>query len=269
MSQDWKHYTHGKIKIQLTICATPEEEAAAAAKAAEEAAKKAAEGHFSQEQVNKFLADEKRKWQSQQQKTITELTEIKNRLTTSDEEKQQLTSKITEMETQLLSKEEIAEREKKKLEAESKTKIDALTTERDGFKNQYANYRVENEITLEAVKQEAFSPKQVVALLRGDTRLIPAVGEDKKPTGELIPMVVVKTVKEGKPITLELSIFDAVKRMKETPDEYGNLFKSTMAGGVGGTNVGSGGSGGLDPESMKDPASYRKNREKLGIVKQT
>jgi len=237
-------------KVQLTICEEPEKKDETPPPA------------FTQDQVNKFLAEEKRKWQATQQKTIGELTEIKNQLTTSDEEKASLAQKITEMETQLLTKEEIAEREKKKLENESKTKIDALQIERDKYRNQYSAYRIENEITQEAVKQEAFSPTQVVALLRNDTRLIPLVGEDKKLTGEFAAIVAVRSVKEGKPVTLELPISDAVKRMKETPAEFGNLFKSTMSGGVGGGNV-SGGNAGLNSSDFKDPANYRKNRQAI------
>jgi myosin heavy subunit len=237
--------------VQLTICEEPEKK--------EEEKKETA---FSQEQVNKFLAEEKRKWQTTQQKTISELTEIKNQLSTSDEEKTALSKKISEMETQLLTKEEIAEREKKKMETEAKNKIDSLSAERDNFKNQYANYRIENEITQEAVSQEAFSPKQVVALLRNETRLVPVVGEDKKPTGEFAAVVAIKSIKEGKQITLELPIADAVKRMKETPTEFGNLFKSTMSSGVGGGNV-PGNNTGLNSSDFKDPANYRKNRQAI------
>jgi hypothetical protein len=217
---------------------------------------------FNQDQVNKFLADEKRKWQVQQSKTIQELTDIKNRLTTSDEEKADLNKKIEEMQTQLLSKEELAEREKKKIESESKVKIDSLSDELSNYKNQYTTYRIKNEITQEAVEQEAFSPAQVVALLQNDTRLVQVVGEDKKPTGDYSAVVAVRSVKDGKPVNLQLSIKDALKRMKETPAEFGNLFKSTMAGGVGGGNL-PGSPGSLKASDFKDPADYRKNRAAL------
>ena len=67
------------------------------------------------------------------------------------------------------------------------------------------------------------------------------------------------TDKEGKPVTLDLTIAEAVKRMSEM-DEYANLFKSEGTGGVGGVNRGS--SKPLDAKKIAatDPALYRKLR---------
>ena len=57
----------------------------------------------------------------------------------------------------------------------------------------------------------------------------------------------------------------AVKRMKELPDLYGNLFKSNVVSGIGASSATgglmSGGKGNLDLEKVaQDPVLYRKIR---------
>ena len=64
---------------------------------------------------------------------------------------------------------------------------------------------------------------------------------------------------EGKPVTLELSPQDAVKRMSEM-DQYLNLFKGDGSGGLGASSR-PGGKPADIVELSKDPKKYRQARK--------
>jgi len=127
----------------------------------------------------------------------------------------------------------------------------------------YASSTIERSLQDAAITGEAIQPRQIVSILGNTTRLTEVLGEDGKPTGRYAPVVTFNDQdKEGKPVTLELSPGDAIKRMRELP-EYGNLFKGTAKGGLG-EGGGAAGSRGGQPalESlMKDPAAYAKWRK--------
>ena len=215
---------------------------------------------FKQEDVNRLLADEKRKHQTNTRKVMDELEAIKAKATLTDQERTDLESRLETMKNEFLTKEELAKKEQDKItrqHGEEKTK---LTAERDAWQQRFTNSTIQRSITDAAVGVNAFSPKQIVALLQPDTRLTESLDSDGNPTGELIAKVEFSdTDKEGKPVTLDLTIAEAVKRMSEM-DEYANLFKSEGTGGVGGVNRGS--SKPLDAKKIAatDPALYRKLR---------
>ena len=74
--------------------------------------------------------------------------------------------------------------------------------------------------------------------------------------------------KEGKPVTLELTPAEAVKRMSEM-DEYLNLFKGKGSGGIGGTNRGGGNKGAAMTAAQAaktlSPAAFQEWRKKNGL----
>ena len=82
-----------------------------------------------------------------------------------------------------------------------------------------------------------------------------------KPTGKLIPKVKLQDKdKDGKPVTLELLVPEAIKRMKEM-EQYFNLFKGEGTGGIGGMNRGSGkGQPDFVKLAKENPAEYRRLR---------
>ena len=101
---------------------------------------------------------------------------------------------------------------------------------------------------------DAFSNGQVVDLLRSNTKLV-----DDQPMVDF-PDIHVET---GEAIVTQLSPEDAIKRMKELPDKYGNLFKANVINGVGG-NASSGDvsrSGGKVDVKSLTPEQYAKLRQ--------
>lgn len=236
----------------------------AAAKAAADAAAKAAGPGggkvFTQEDMNRILADEKRKHEGKTRKAIEELDAIKAKATLTDSERQELESRLENMKNEFLTKEELAKKEQDKITRKFSEETTKLSAERDAWQQRFTDSTIQRTITDASVASKAFSPKQIVAILQPDTRLVEALDADGKPTGELVAKVEFSDVdKDQKPVTLDLTIAEAVKRMSEM-DEYANLFKTDGTGGVGGTNRGN-----QKPLDMKkiaatDPALYRKLR---------
>lgn len=215
---------------------------------------------FTQEDVNKFLAKEKRAWQDKQQKAIDELEALKTKSSLSDKERTELEDRIQTMKNDLLSKEQLAKQEKDKIIKEHRVEVDKLTEERENWKTRYTDATITRAITDAAVLNEAYSPEQIVLMLRSSTRLVEALDEEGKPTGDLIPKVTFSDEdKDGKPVTLEITVPEAVKKMKDI-EKYFNLFKGEGTGGIGGTNRGGGKV--ADIKSLaKDPAKYREARK--------
>lgn len=248
-----------------------EAEAAAAAKAeadakAAEAVKPAGQNQtFTQDQVNKILADDRRKHKAQVDKHVTELEQLKKSKSLSDQERTNLTTKIEELQNSVLTKEQRAAKEKEKLEKDLKTTTEQLTADRDGWKGLFHKTQIRQAITSEAATHKAFDSDALIAILGPQTRLVDVLDEAGQPTGEYIPKTKFKDKdKEGKDFVADLTVPEVVSRMKEIP-KYGYLFETTAQAGVG-ANKANGRGGEVDPANMTT-AQYREFRKKEGFDK--
>jgi len=257
-----------QLKIWLTVyddddggTAAAAEAAAAAAAAAAATADPPAGDNFTQDQVNTFLKKEKEKDRAKYQKVIDELEAFKSRSSLSDTHRKDLEKQIEGYKSQMMTKEELAARDKDKLVTQHKGVVDELTNERDTWKTRYTSSTITRSIQDAAIENGAFFPEQVAAIIAPKTTLLEAVDDDGEPTGVLVPSVEFSDVdsKTSKPVTLTLSVGEAVKRMTEI-DKYFNLFKTDGSSGVGRTNRGGGKT--LDMAALaKDPVAYRKAKK--------
>ncbi len=217
---------------------------------------------FNQIQVNKMMAEEKRKAQKQVEATVAQLEQVKQSKTLSDKERGELQARIEEINNSLLTKEQLAAKERERLQGEHKKTTEQLATERDAWKSKYTDSTITRAILDEALEAEAYKPQQIVTLLKGNTRLVEVLDAESNPTGEFQAKVKMSdTDKDGKPQTLDLTVAEALKLMKGKAEDYGNLFKSGVAGGLGsGTNPGG---KKLKPEDMT-PEQYREARKNRG-----
>ena len=248
-------------KVWFTVFEDAPADDAAAKAAADAAAAAAAKGKaFTQDDVNRLLADEKRKHQASTRKALEELEAIKAKSNLTDQERVDLEGRLENMKNELMTKEELAKKEQDKITRKFTEDLNKVTGERDSWQQRFTNSTIQRTITDASVASKAFSPRQIVAILQPDTRLVEALDSEGKPTGEMIAKVEFSDVdKEGKPVTLDLTIAEAVKRMSEM-DEYANLFKTDGAGGVGGANRGGGKPLDAKKIAATDPALYRKLR---------
>lgn len=220
---------------------------------------------MSQDEVNKLLADDRRKHQEQTKKALTELESLKSKAKLTQEERDELDKRIQQMHNDLLTKDQLAAKERERLTKKHDEAVTSLSKERDNWKDRYTNASIRRAITDAAATLDAYNPAQIVALLGVNTRLVDKLDAEGKPTGEFIPKVRFDdTDKEGKAVTLELDPGEAVKRMKEL-DQYQNLFKGTGVGGLGSNNTPK--TGKMDVKKLAtDPQAYRDAR-KAGKLK--
>lgn len=97
------------------------------------------------------------------------------------------------------------------------------------WERRYKEATISHALKDAAAAQGAFNAEQVVALLRGMTKLVEITDKATgKPTDQFKVVVDFPETspKTGKPVTVEKTPEEAVKRMKELPGTYGNLFVS-------------------------------------------
>ena len=193
---------------------------------------------FTQEEVNALIAKERGKDKERNSQLVKQLESLKSTQSMSQEEKQRLEQQIEDLKTQNMTKEELSAREKKKLET-------ALTRERDEAKETATVWRTRFETSLvarelmdAAIEGDAFNPQQLVSMLTPDTKVVEEHGEDGKSTGRFKTEVVFNDADDdGKPVKLVLTPRELVKRLKDIPAKYGNLFKSGAVAGLGSMSV--------------------------------
>jgi hypothetical protein len=215
---------------------------------------------YTKEELNEIITKERKRNEDKTKKTIVELEQLKKSKNLTDQEKSQLANRVEELQNSLLTKEELTKKEQEKLRTQHNEQVKSLTAERDTWASKYQDSVILRSITDAAAEEEAFNPRQIIALLKPETRLVDELDSEGKPTGNYIPKV--KFNDEG--VVLDMTVPEAVKRMKDLPEQYGNLFKANVNGGLGL----SGGIGGTAPKDIKNmtPEEYRaRGRKQLGI----
>ena len=237
--------------------------AAAAAKAAEEAAaKKAAEEKtFTQEEVNTYLAKEKRKTQEAQRNLATQLEDAKSSSKLSQDDRDDLEKQIEVLQKQYMTGEERARQASEKMSKKHDEEFKLAQSDRDGWKVRYTEAVIDSAIIGAASVNKAVSPVQIAAMLKPATKLTEKLDDEGKPMGSYEPRVTfMDTDKDDKPVELDLTIPEAVKRMAEL-EQYGNLFEGSKVGGLGGRSGTKGRTVDIAKIAVEDPALYRKLRK--------
>lgn len=215
-----------------------------------------------QQFINRQIAAEKRKLQQQNEKTINDLRKLQNDKNTTDKQRQDLQKRIEELQQQFLSKEELAKSDFEKKQKEFQQQIAQERTEKEHWKQLFHTSQIDRAIQDEAMAADAFNPAQIRDILLQKARLDEDKDGESKPTGTFTPRVKLEAEgDDGKVITLDLTVREAIKKMKDTPEKYGNLFKSGVAGGIGG-NGSQGGGRKQKPAAKMSTAEYIEARKK-------
>ena len=219
------------------------------------------EGLFDQEAVNTFLAKEKRKTQDAQKDLAEQLASYKKTAALSTEEKDELNQKIEELEKKYMTVEERNRQASDKVSKEHENELKEAVEAKKAWQNRYTFSTIDATIAQAAAVNKAIAVEQVAAMLRPATKLTERLDEAGKPTGEYEARVDFQDLdKDDKPITLNLTVPEAVKRMTEL-ERYGNLFEGGKIGGTGGTGGARGKPIDLAKIARDDPAQYRKLRK--------
>lgn len=216
------------VSTPVLVCFEDEDEAtkAAAAEVARKAAEEAAKApRFTQDDVNKLLAEEKRKAQVALKKTEENIQKQLESAKLTEEQRVKAQADLEEVQGLLRTKEEQAKIEKQKLETDFTKRVKDAESRAEKAEKMYKEEKINRALEDAADKGDAFRPTQVVKELLGHTMLTTE--------GRVIVNFPDVEVDTGNPIVKVLTPAEAVKRMAEMP-EHENLFKSKIAGGLGG-----------------------------------
>lgn len=216
---------------------------------------------FTQAEMDAAIDKRFKKEKESNERLTNELKTFRDREGTSVQEKEAFQTRINELEALTLSKEDLAKKEQERISTAAKKVQDGLTGERDMFKGLYTESQIESALGSAANDPEvkALSPKQVVMLLKSQTRLVQKDVGGKAKFEVLVDWT--ETDKEGVSTQVQIPAKEALKRMKEQPAVWGNLFESDAKGGLGGNNIQQAGS--LNPASYSSFDAYKKNRTQI------
>ena len=228
---------------------------------------------FTQEEFNRALKEDRKRHKAQLEKAKAEtskqikaLEALQKSKNLSEKDKAALEAQIEDLRNSQLTSKELAAKEKEKLERTHKEQVAVLTGERDTWQRRFTQGTINTVLISEAAKAEAFDPDAIIAILGPNTRLAEDLDEEGNGTGTFTPKVKFSDVdKDGKPVSLDLTAEQAVKRMKDTP-KYGYLFKSTALGGLG-AGGGLGKSSGNQDVTKMTAEQYREYRKKIGLAR--
>jgi len=208
---------------------------------------------FGQEDVDRIvqerLAKEKKKFEREKQGLLDRV----QKLGLSAQQKEELEEQMEQLRLESATAQEQKDAALKKMEKQWTKERETLTADRDNIFKLYTSEKIEREILSAASSGEnpAFNPQQIVDILSPRTRVVKELGEDGKPTGKMVVRVQMQGKKEdGTSVDLVLAPSEAVAKMKEDPERFGNLFKSGAVSGLGSSGNNGGGSGKPDYTKM-------------------
>lgn len=218
---------------------------------------------YTEAEATKLVETKMAEQAKKMQNLLAELQAAQTAANLTKEERAELQTRVETLQNELLTKEELAKKKQEEEKRNSELRFTELQTKFTDLESRYQRETITRAITDSALAPEidAYDPSQVDAILRPNTRLVEELDKDGKPTGNVIPKVKFPDLDSAnKPIVLDLTIPEAVKRMTEIP-KYQNLFKGKGTGGLGKTKSGSGiGSSDDAAELAKDPKKYIKAR---------
>lgn len=190
--------------------------------------------------VKKRLGEEKKK----ADKEKVELLDRIAKLEPDAQKAAELVLQVEELERKGKSQAELVEMDRKKERERLEASAKVASEDAAKWRKRHEEAQLARDLMDAASSKDAdaVNSQQLVTLLERNAKIGPKL-VDGKPTDQLETRVRVSTVKDGKPIELDLSPAEAIKVMKEDKANH-NLFNAGVKGGLGGTQTSRPGAGG-------------------------
>ena len=226
---------------------------------------------FSQEDVNRMLAEDRRRHQERYQTLEASYQELLQNQQLSAEERDKLSKSYEDLQKQFRTKEQQLAYEKKQAEEEAQKRIDELSQKGNFWETKYRHEKLVIGLQEAAVKHDAYNPKQLITQLLPQAKLVEQLDSKGKPTGDFRPMVEMTVLSDesGQEEVLQMTPDEAISLMKQSA-EHGNLFKNNVRDGIGASS-GTGsmsGDGTIDHKKLTDEQWFelrKKNPGALGL----
>jgi len=237
-------------------------------------AAQAKERAFSQEDVNKFLAEDRRRHQEKLSKLENSYKVILDDKTLATEQREKLENELRDLQASNRTKAQQIEFDRKQEQKKFEQEISGFKTSAIKWEHMYKDSVIQRSLQDAAIAAEAFSPSQIVGLLRPVTEMRAATDEEgNELDDQMVPKVDFPDIDEttGERIVTLCTPQEAVQRMKQLPKIHGNLFRANVVSGIGSGAATGGvasGEGRIDVTKLT-PEQYRKmrkeNPEALGL----
>jgi hypothetical protein len=226
---------------------------------------------FTQDEVNHFLSEDRRRHKAQLARMENELKEVLKNQSLTQKERDSLQATLDDISKQLRTKEEELKVRIKQLEDQYTAQIAEKQNIAQQWEARYQNMVIERSLYDAAAQGDAFNPQQIVMLLKHQSKLTEVLDpKTSKPSGDYKPMVEFQEKNEaGETIITQRTPEEAITWLKKN---HPNLFKSNVVSGLG-TNSATGGltpgsDGRIDARKLS-PEQYmelrRKNPAALGL----
>lgn len=222
---------------------------------------------FTQDEVNSFIAKEKKEFQAKldaqkadAMKLNNQLEELSKTAKLSAEQREELEKQIEDARNQLMSADERAAAQAAKLKKESEAALEVAKKDSIVWQTRYTDSKIHNEIVSAAVEYSAFAPGDIVSLLRPAASIVEERDDKGKGTGNFKTVVKMTVKEEDKEVEKLLTPSDAVKQLLSSK---AYLFKSKDKGGSGDGKPESGGD--TDLSTIKDYNQYMEARKKTAL----
>jgi hypothetical protein len=230
---------------------------------------------FTQDDVNKFLAEDRRKHQEKYKTLESSYQQILDDKTLASEQRVRIEKELQDLQKSFRTKEQQAEFDRKQQRTQYDTDLASEKANSERWEGMYKDQVIQTSLQDAAVKGDAYNATQITSLLKPMAQLKDEIGPDGASTGRLVPVIDFPDIDEttGDPTQTLRTPAEAVQRMKELTDLYGNLFRANVVSGVGAGSATGGGtlpgkSGSIDVTKLTS-AQYRelraKNPELLGL----
>mgnify|MGYP000085429460 CR=1 FL=1 len=228
---------------------------------------------FTQEEVEGIVTKRLSKQKQEVQKTKEENTQLLENMKTleksvnlSKKERADLSSQIETLEKQVLTKEELAQKEQNKLVEEHNSKLKKAESESSEWKNRFERSTLQRALSDAAVATNAESPEQIQMMFQNNSFLEEVKDDNGKATGSFKPMLKFHGIdpdsddQSMKEMTLPVG--EAMSKIKED-GIHKNLFRHGAKAGTGNPQGNSGKGNNADPDKMPEIGDFNGNQEQF------
>lgn len=192
---------------------------------------------FTQDEVNRLLAENKRGLQEQNQQLATDLQKIRDTAKLTQEEKDNLDARIATLTSQHQTEQQRLQAELETTKKKYKSDTESLAAGEKKWRSSFDTLLVNNAITIGAAKHQAADAtgRQLQMMLSSQAKVVEEVDDAGQATGRFVAKLPITVVgKDKKPVVMELPIEEAIGKMRED-ESFANLFLTDGKPGLGGT----------------------------------
>jgi len=190
---------------------------------------------FTQKDVDEIVVKRNKKVKAQLEQMERNYQKLLKEQGMSAEMRAQLEKDLDDVRAQMMTKEEKLKAEKKRSEQEYQARLKLVEEERDAYRLRFESSTINRAISDAQQKFQGWDSDQFIALLGPKAEIIEELDSKGEKTGQLVPRIHWNVNKEdGTVEKVLLTPDEAVERMKEDVDKFGNMFRPNIATGVGG-----------------------------------